>query len=607
MSMYRQFRQTLDLLSPLDRRKLLFLVPLMLGGAVIDTLGVASVMPFIAVLSNPGVIESNPYLKLVFDSLGFTSERDFMQFLALAFFLLLVLTIVYKAMSTYVLSRFSLMREYSIGHELVRRYLGQPYDWFLGKHSADLGKSILTEVSRVVGSVIIPLLQLLVQGAIALSLLVLLILVQPQVAVVLGATLVTAYVLIYMMQRSYLRKIGFNLERANRARFRVVSEAFIGIKSVKVSGLESHYSSAFESPAYEYAKNIAASNVATQIPRFALELLAFGGMLGVIFFLMEDYSNFQSMLPILSLYVLASYRLMPAMQQVYIAVSTLRVAGPTLEKLHAEYIALSNPAAVESEGELTFEKEIRLEAISYKYPGSAKTNVSSIDITIPVRASVGIVGATGSGKTTTIDIILALLHPAQGCLRVDGVEITASNRGHWQKLIGYVPQQIFLTDDTIAANIAYGVPTQLIDMQLVVEVAKIANLHEFVSSELPQNYLTVVGERGTRLSGGQIQRIGIARALYRKPRILVLDEATSALDNMTEGAVMDAIANLGHKITIVIVAHRLSTVRACDCIYVMEHGQIRDRGTFDELSLNSGRFQEMIRAVPSLATTGSPN
>ena len=262
---------------------------------------------------------------------------------------------------------------------------------------------------------------------------------------------------------------------------------------------------------------------------------------------------------------------------------------------------------MESEGELTFEKEILLEAISYKYPGSAKTNVSSIDITIPVRASVGIVGATGSGKTTTIDIILGLLHPGQGRLLVDGVEITASTRGLWQKLIGYVPQQIFLTDDTIAANIAYGVPAQLLDMQLVVEVAKIANLHEFVSSELPQNYLTVVGERGTRLSGGQIQRIGIARALYRKPRILVLDEATSALDNMTEGAVMDAIANLSHKITIVIVAHRLSTVRACDCIYVMEHGQIRDRGTFDELSLNSGRFQEMIRAIPSLASTGSPN
>jgi len=605
--MYKQYKRILDLLSPLDRRKLLLLIPLMLGGAVIDTLGVASVMPFITVLSNPGVIASNTYLKTAFDFLGFASERDFMRFLALVFFLFVVLSIVYKAMSTYVMSRFSLMLEYSIGHELVRRYLGQPYDWFLNQHSSDLGKSILTEVSRVVGAVIIPLVQLVVQGSIALSLLVLLILVQTQIAVVLGASLVTAYICIYMMQRSYLRKIGLNLEGANRSRFRVVSEAFIGIKSVKVSGLENHYGSAFERPAYEYARNIAASNVATQVPRFALELLAFGGMLGVIFFLMDDYSSFQTMLPVLSVYVLASYRLMPAMQQVYIAVSTLRVAGPTLERLHAEYTALSCPAAKQHNGQLKFENEVRLEAISYKYPGSAKINVSNIDLVIPFTASIGIVGATGSGKTTTIDIILGLLHPGQGRLLVDGVEITASTRGLWQKLIGYVPQQIFLTDDTIAANIAYGVPTQLIDMQLVVEVAKIANLHEFVSSEFPQNYLTVVGERGTRLSGGQIQRIGIARALYRKPRILVLDEATSALDNMTEGAVMDAIVNLGHKITIVIVAHRLSTVRACDCIYVMEHGQIRDRGTFDELSLNSGRFQEMIRAVPSLASTGLPN
>ena len=605
--MYKQYKRILDLLSPLDRRKLLLLIPLMLGGAVIDTLGVASVMPFITVLSNPGVISSNTYLKTAFDFLGFASERDFMRFLALVFFLFVVLTIAYKAMSTYVMSRFSLKLEYSIGHELVRRYLGQPYDWFLSQNSVDLGRSVLADVSKIVGTVIIPLIQLVVHGTVALALLLLLIAVRPQVAAAAGAILIASYIAIYIMQRSYLRVIGENLEKANRARFRVVSEAFVGIKSVKVSGLEDRYASSFEIPAYEYAKNTAANNVAMQLPRFALELLVFGGMLGVIFFLMDDYNNFQSILPILVVYVLASYRLMPALQHIYIAVSTLRVAGPLLERLHADYTVLAAPAAKGLNGHLEYEKEVRLESISYRYPGSSRASISSVDLSIYFQATIGIVGETGSGKTTVLDIIMGLLHPLEGRLLVDGVVVDAANRGPWQKLIGYVPQQIFLTDDTIAANIAFGVPTHLIDMQLVVEVAKIANLHEFVSSELPQNYLTDVGERGTRLSGGQIQRIGIARALYRKPRILVLDEATSALDNMTEGAVMDAIANLGHKITIVIVAHRLSTVRACDCIYVMEHGQIRDRGTFDELSLNSSRFQEMSRAVPSLASTGPPN
>lgn len=595
--MYAQFRKILDLLSLRERRTLWLLIPLMLGGAIIDSLGVASIMPFIAVLSNPGVVESNPYLKWVFNAMAFSSEREFMRFLALVFFFLLVLTILYKGLSTYVLTRFSQMREYSIGHTLVQRYLGQPYDWFLSQHSADLGKSILIEVSRVVGSVIIPLLQLFVQGAIVVALLALLLFVQPEIAVIIGATLIVAYATIYLLQRSYLRRLGVEIERANQSRFRVISEAFSGIKSVKVAGLEGHYASRFAQPAYDYAKHIAASNVATLVPRFSLELLAFGGMLGVIFFLLRDYSSFQSMLPVLSVYALAAYRLMPAMQQVYLAISTLRVSGPTLEKLHAEFVALQPVRTSISGRPFDCKSEIRLESISYRYPESSKMNLHQIDMTIPARTSIGIVGATGSGKTTTIDIILGLLQPAQGRLVVDGREVNQETRADWQRLIGYVPQQIFLTDDTIAANIAYGVPSQLIDHQAVMEAAKIANLDDFVVTELAQGYQTMVGERGVRLSGGQIQRIGIARALYKKPRLLVLDEATSALDNLTESAVMDAIANLGHQITMVTIAHRISTVRDCDCIYVLEQGRIADQGSYDELVARSGRFQDMVNSI----------
>jgi len=603
--MLDQVKKVWDLLSPQERRRFLLLVPMVLGGAILDSLGVASIMPFIAVLANPGVVQSNTYLKYVYDSLGFVSENEFMRFLAAIFFVILVFSIAYKALSSYVMTRYALMREYSIGHELVRRYFGQSYEWFLSRHSADIGKTILTEVARVVGSVIIPLVQISVQIAIVLSLLTLLIMVQPQVALTIGATLVIAYGAIYLLQRSYLRKVGANIEHANRMRFRVVNEAFSGIKSVKIAGLESHYLMQFARPAFEFARNISASNIATQVPRYALEILAFGGMIGAVFFLMKNYSSFQSMLPVLAVYAFASYRLMPAIQQIYISLSTLRVGGPTLERLHAEFMSIKDTAYISTSNSVSFEREIRLEGISYIYPGSSTMSLISLDMTIPAHASVGIVGATGSGKTTTIDIILGLLCPEEGRLVVDGREINESNRANWQKLIGYVPQQIFLTDDTVIANIAYGVDPELVDLQSVIEAAKSANLHDFVTCELPKAYATLVGERGVRLSGGQLQRIGIARALYRKPRVLILDEATSALDNLTEANVIEAINRLGQRVTTVTIAHRISTVRDCDRIFVMAQGRIVDSGTYDELAGRSGRFRDMLGAAVS--RSNNPN
>jgi ABC-type multidrug transport system fused ATPase/permease subunit len=225
--------------------------------------------------------------------------------------------------------------------------------------------------------------------------------------------------------------------------------------------------------------------------------------------------------------------------------------------------------------------------------------VQGLALEIPAFTTVGLVGATGSGKTTTVDIILGLLEPQAGQLRVDGAPITAENRRAWQRSLGYVPQQIFLADDTVAANIAFGIPKNQIDREAVERAARIANLHDFVTLEMPQGYSTVVGERGIRLSGGQRQRIGIARALYHRPQVLILDEATSALDNLTEQAVMEAVHALGHEITIILIAHRLSTVRDCDHIYLLEKGQLTAQGTYDELVAGNKRFRRMAHVVGS--------
>ena len=240
-------------------------------------------------------------------------------------------------------------------------------------------------------------------------------------------------------------------------------------------------------------------------------------------------------------------------------------------------------------------KSIELNNISFDYPNSTKTTLKNINLSIPAFSKVGFVGATGSGKTTISDLILGLLDPNQGALIVDGNIITINNKRSWQKSIGYVPQQIFLIDDSIAANIAFGVDPKDIDRQAVEWASKIANLHNFVMNELPNNYNTVVGERGIKLSGGQRQRIAIARALYHKPQVLILDEATSALDSLTEQTVMEAMKNLKNKITMILITHRLSTVKNFDTIFLLDQGELKDKGSYEELKQSSAIFKEMSK------------
>ena len=307
---------------------------------------------------------------------------------------------------------------------------------------------------------------------------------------------------------------------------------------------------------------------------------------------MRESDNFTSTLPILSLYVFAGYRLMPALQQLYRSLTSLRYVNPVLNSLDKDRISkISNEI---SKNKLKFEKYISLENISYRYPKSYKSNLKNISIKIPIKNTVGLIGTTGSGKTTLVDLILGLLEPHEGVLKIDNTIINSKNLNSWQKNIGYVPQQIFLTDQSISANIAFGVDSNLIDHEAVKYASKIANLHNFVINELKEEYDTMIGERGIRLSGGQRQRIGIARALYHKPKVLVLDEATNALDNLTEKAVMEAVYNLSNKITIILIAHRLSTIKKCDQIFLMDQGKIIASGDYNELSKFNKEFNKFI-------------
>lgn len=580
------FKKLLFLLSFHERKRLVMLFILSIISSLLDMMGVASIVPFIAVLSTPGLIETNSILITLFkflNTFGIITIQEFFFTLGALVFLLLVISITFKAFFNYLQTHFVQTLEFSIGKRLIEGYLSQPYSWFLSRHSADLGKNILSEVSQIIGSGFQPFIALISNSLLVISLITLLIIFDPKIALTVGLSIGLVYVLIFYFVHNYLNRSGKKRLIHNQMRFTSVSEVFGAAKEVKIGGLEQAYINNFSNSAKIFARSQVSANIIGQLPRYILEAIAFGGILLILLYSIAKTGTFNNALPIISLFVFAGYRLMPTMQQIYSCCTQLTFVSPSLNKLYNDLKNLKPFNENQNLSILPFNKAITLNNIYYTYPNSTRTILKDINLIIPAKSSVGFVGTTGSGKTTTADIILGLLEPQKGTLEVDGKVITKLRLRSWQKSIGYVPQHIYLSDDTVAANIAFGAEPKDIDQNMVEKVAKIASLHEFVLNELPKQYQTTIGERGVRLSGGQRQRIGIARALYHNPRVLILDEATSALDSQTEQIVMDAINNLNKDITIIIIAHRLNTVRNCDIVFIFSKGQLTGKGKFEEI------------------------
>ena len=580
------FKKLLDLLTPYERKQASLLLFMILLMALLDMIGVVSIVPFMAVLTNPDLIETNLILNIMFQKskmFGVENNQQFLFALGILVFMLLIISLAFKALTTYQQLRFVQMRQFSIGKRLVEGYLHQPYSWFLNRNSADLGKTILAEVSQVVGSGVKPLMELIAKGLVAIALITLLVLTDPKLALVIGSLFIGIYGLIFYFSSNYLNQIGKGRLKSNQLRFMSLSEAFGATKEIKVGGLEKVYIKRFSDSAQIFARTTASSQVLGQLPRFALEAVAFGGIILMILYLMLQKGSFNNALPIISLYVFAGYRLMPALQQIYASFTQLTFVGPSLEALSKDIKNLKPFNSNQDQGVLSLNKEITLKNIHYNYPNTSRTALKNINLIIHAKTTIGLVGSTGSGKTTTLDIILGLLEAQKGVLEVDGQVITKKNLRSWQRSIGYVPQSIYLTDDTIAANIAIGQDPKDFNYENIQKSAKIANLHEFIMDELSGQYESMIGENGVKLSGGQRQRLGIARALYHNPEVLILDEATSALDNETEKAVMEAVNNLDKDVTIIIIAHRLNTVQNCDIIFKLEKGQLIKKEKFSEI------------------------
>lgn len=590
-----------EILDRRERRRVAMVLALMIAVAMFEVVGVASIMPFMAVLSNPELIDTNQYLRHVYQRLAFESPRSFMLFLGGLFLILIVLSLALRAVAFWVQFRFAAMRSHEWSCRLAEKYLGRPYEWFLGQHSGTLSSSVLHEVNQMVHGSLFPLMGLLSQAFVAVLLTLLLVVVDSVLAISTAVVLGGAYGILYLAARRLLARLGEEILEANRRRYKLALEMFGGIKDVKVSGFEWSFLRQYREASLRSAERQVVAKTLGEIPSFAMQALVFGGIVVVLLYVLVKQGDLQSALPVFSVYALAGYRLMPALQAVYRHLSEIRTSEAVLERVHAAWVSAasqdvigdSSDTAKPSKEAIRLEKCLRLECVSYRYPGSDRWALRNIELLIPARSTVGLVGTTGAGKTTLVDVILGLLQPEAGVLRVDEQVLTQEGRRAWQRNIGYVPQQIFLSDDTVTANIAFGVPPENVERPRVERAARLANLHSFIMEGLPNGYDTVVGERGVRLSGGQRQRIGIARALYSDPAVLLLDEATSALDGVTEHAVMDAVRNLGGKKTIIVVAHRLSTVRECDAIFIMEKGELVARGTYDALLETSPQFRKL--------------
>jgi ABC-type multidrug transport system fused ATPase/permease subunit len=593
--MLTNLKKFLELLSSAEKKKLIILMFMILTMALIDMVGVASIMPFMAVLANPELIETNKILAEMYVYSRSADKESFFFILGLIVFFILVFSLFFKGMTTYFQIRFAMMCEYTIGKRFIDGYIHQPYVWFLNRHSAELGKNILSEVQTVILNIVMPFITIFSQGAVVIAIFVLLLFIDTLLSLSVCFFLGLFYFGIYKIMSRKLSAIGQSRLDANEGRFTAVIETFAASKEIKIGNHEDVCIKRFSKPAKIYAKQQITAEVISTLPRFMFEAIAFGGLMLVILYLMSNKGNFSNSIPIVTLYAFAGYRLMPALQFIYRAVSQIRFAEASLNFLYNDLIKLKKlNSGSRNFNTIKFEKNIQLKDIIFKYPNSENLVLKKLSLKILAKNVVALVGKTGSGKTTIVDLIMGILDPLNGTLEVDGNIIDNNNCKSWQKIIGYVPQQIYLANDTIEANIAFGVDMDKINSSEIERSAKIANLHEFVTNQLPEGYKTFVGERGVRLSGGQRQRIGIARALYHNPKVLIMDEATSALDGLTEKAIMQTINELRNDITIIIIAHRLSTVRECDQIYLVDDGKIIAQGNFLELIKKNDTFSSMV-------------
>jgi ABC-type bacteriocin/lantibiotic exporter with double-glycine peptidase domain len=603
------FKKIYSLFNQREKRKMIFIIISIIFSSLLELISVSSLGPFMAIVVNPNFIQRQKYIAFIYNTMNFQNYRHFFVLCGIGVFILVVFSTIFKIMILYIVSHFAASCRYNLGLNLYKLYLYQPYQYFLNTNSSELSKAVLAEIDEVINGVVLPAMNMFVNIVMTLVLFIFIVILNPVMTAIAVIVFGSIYGGIYLILRSKLAHTGKELWEADSMRYKTIFESFGGIKDVKILKKERFFINSYSSCVKRSINARASNQILSTIPAQIMQALAIGFSLAMIASSILIYDSFLTIMPVLAVYAFAIMRIVPNFQGVFYNAAQIRMYKHAVNSLYSDMTNFKLPLDVLCRTDqdhdivpISFSNVITLKDIEFSYPGSEKKILKKINLTICKNTTTGIAGTTGCGKTTLVDIIMGLLEPSDGTIIADNVEVVTppSRRddgklAQWQKHFGYVPQQIFLSDDTIAANIAFGISANNRDMKAVEHAAKIANLHEFIVTEQAMGYNTKIGEHGVRLSGGQRQRIGIARALYHDPDILVMDEATSALDSITEDAVMDAIHNLAHLKTIIIITHRISTIRECDDIFLIENGEIAAHGTYYELIESNSYFRSMAK------------
>jgi ABC-type multidrug transport system fused ATPase/permease subunit len=592
--MIDDWRKLLSFFSVRERRRILVLLLGTTASGLLQAVGIASIMPFIAVVADPSLATENPYLSRAYTTLGFTGTNEFLVFLGLFAFVMLFATNLLVGVNAWLTFRVCHLGEHELARRLLRRYLTRPYLHLLQRNSSELLKMLVAEIDRVVIGTLMAGIGVFADAVATIFIVALLLLVHPWITIATLLLLSAAYLLIYLLITPQVVKLGSEFATLSSEIHKTAQEALGAAKEIKLRGREEHFVDRFSRPLLHSSRNAIRYSTLDIVPSQALELVAFGGLVLVTVVMIGRSRDAGEILPMIALFGFAAYRLIPALRGVFDGVESIRYNMAAIDGLWREYSGATEEPAASTREIIVPHRAVRLEDIRFRYPTARQDTLKGIDLTVPAGSAVCLAGSTGAGKSTTVDILLGLLSASGGRIVVDETVIDATNLRSWQQGIGYVPQVVYLLDDTVASNIAFGVAPEDIDPTRLERAARIAQIHDFVVGELPDGYDSLVGERGCSLSGGQRQRIGIARALYDAPSVLVLDEATNELDLETEGRILAALRDLDGT-TMVFVSHKPSVAAFCDRIAILENGRVAALGSYTELTKAGSRFRPLLQ------------
>ena len=595
--MFKIIIEFFSLLTPTQRKGFYLLQVLVIIMTFAEIVSIVSIVPFMTIVGDPSVLEKDNLLSILFLKSNIDDPYEFIFYLGFICLATLAIATLISMFITWRLTMFANKVGVEIGDRLYTYYLNQDWLFHTIGNSSNLTKKIANESTRLTSEILVPLMLMNSRIVLTFFIVFLMFLHDPFVLMIILLVFSLSYIILFKFIRQRLVINGKNISNMFLERFKLMSEGFGGIKEVLLLGRSNYFKERFNKAGNILSHSLGTNRAMEKTPRYFMEWLGFTIIIVLVLYLLKtSQGNLGIILPVLSAYALAGMKLLPALQQIYHSIAQVKGNISAYETIQED---LKNSNATETSQKVETNQqvwskhnEINLKNITFNYPDKANPAIENISLTIKPNTTVGFVGTTGSGKSTLIDIILGLIKPKQGEIAIDGTPLTKKNLRMWQNKIGFVPQTIFLTEDTIAENITFGIPQDLIDYVQIKKVLKLAHLEEWVS-QLEKGVYTKVGERGVQVSGGQKQRIGIARALYNEADVLVFDEATSALDGITEKNIMNAINKFTGQKTLIIIAHRMKTVEKCNQIFMMENGRVVDRGTYQQLLEKNEQFKKM--------------